>query len=300
MNCRVVVLKIRYFECLTEPAHMFASALREAGLRARAVVVSPDTYAPIRGTQDILLGAHAAPEIWSRLPPRTTSGELDGMPGTPAPIVYQTENLLRAGRLELPDWWPAMTARATLWEYSAMHAMLLRVRHVPLGYVPSCTRRSQRPYPDLDVLFYGSINPRRNAVLERMRALGLRVEVVFGVFGPALDALIARSKVVLNVHFYEPGLFEAVRVMPLLHRGVCVLSENSCDGDGRLVCTSVTYDNLPDVARALTQGDCYAVQAAGDHARLCRQRPMSALLREALGLNDARAATAALASPQPA
>ena len=300
MNYRVVVLEIPDFECLTDPAHMFASALREAGLRARAVVVTPDRYAPIRGTQDILLGAHAAPGLWTRLPPKTPAGEVQGASGTPAPIIYQTENMLRAGKLELPEWWPQMRARATLWEYSAMNAMLLGVRHVPLGYVSACVRRRRRPYPDLDVLLYGSMNARRSAVLERMQALGLRVEVAFNVFGPALDELVERSKVVLNAHFHAPGLFESAWVMPLLHRGVCVLSENSCDGEGRMACTTVTYEHLPEVARMLTLGDRYAVQAIGDLARLRRQRPMSAVLLEALGASDTRTHSGQLVSLAPA
>ena len=300
MHHRLVVLTIPRHEDLSDPANMFAIALREAGLPARVELVSPDRYLPIRGTQDILLGAHAAPELWTRLPVRTQAGEVHGSPGTPAPIFYHTENMLRAGRLELPEWWPLMSARATLWEGSAMNAMLLQARHVPLGYVPSYTRRSLRLFPDLDVLFYGSINPRGSAVLERMQALGLRVAVADGVFGPVLDALIERSKVILNVHSHEPGLFESVRVMPLVHRGACVLSENSCDGEGRMACTTVTYDLLPEVARMLTQGDGYAVQAIGDQIRLRRQRPMSGLLLEALRATPARPQPSPSVSAAPA
>ena len=39
------------------------------------------------------------------------------------------------------------------------------------------------------------------------------------------DALIARSKVVLNMHYYEPGEFESVRVSYLWANRKCVVTE---------------------------------------------------------------------------
>jgi hypothetical protein len=60
-------------------------------------------------------------------------------------------------------------------------------------------------------------------------AQGAKVEIGFNVYGVVRDALIARSKIVLNVHFYESRLFEIVRVSYLLANRKCVVSETGSD-----------------------------------------------------------------------
>ena len=83
---------------------------------------------------------------------------------------------------------------------------------VPIGYTRELTRIRRVAPPDIDVLFIGSINPRRRAVLEQMHADGLRVQAAFGVYGAERDALVARARIVLNVHFYEAKVLEMVRL----------------------------------------------------------------------------------------
>src|SRR5262249_19248566 len=125
--------------------------------------------------------------------------------------------------------------RYAMWDYSpknaeALDALGVKVAHiVPIGYVPELTRITPAAEPDIDVLFFGSINPRRKAILEQMVARRLRVRAVFGVYGPARDALIARARLVLNVHFYEAKVLEMVRLSYLLANRCAVLSECSAD-----------------------------------------------------------------------
>jgi hypothetical protein len=78
---------------------------------------------------------------------------------------------------------------------------------------------------DIDVLFYGSLNERRGAILDELRRLGVKVVSLFDVYGAERDEAIGRAKIVLNVHFYEAAIFESVRVSFLLANGACVLSE---------------------------------------------------------------------------
>lgn len=124
----------------------------------------------------------------------------------------------------------------TVWDYSAANVRLLRSRgarnatHVPLGYVPELTRIFGNE-PDIDVLFYGSLNPRRSAVLDQLRAAGVRVESLFGVYGAQRDAYIGRSKIVLNMHFYPSKVLEVVRIFYLLANGAFVVSERGADAD---------------------------------------------------------------------
>jgi hypothetical protein len=56
------------------------------------------------------------------------------------------------------------------------------VHHVPLGYATELPRISRATEQDIDVLFYGSLNPRRAAVLDQLRQAGLAVEFAFNGF----------------------------------------------------------------------------------------------------------------------
>jgi hypothetical protein len=49
------------------------------------------------------------------------------------------------------------------------------------------------------------------------------------VYGDERDRLIARSRVVLNVHYYEAKVFEIVRVSYLLGNGRAVVSERGAE-----------------------------------------------------------------------
>ena len=80
-----------------------------------------------------------------------------------------------------------------------------------------------------------------------MRDLGLRVEALVGAHGRPRDTWIARSKVVLNMHFGEGFVFESVRVSYLLANKKAVVSER---GDGHEDFTDAVafaeYDELAD------------------------------------------------------
>ena len=129
---------------------------------------------------------------------------------------------------------PELFRRFPVWDYSQANIEQLAVRqvcrptHVPIGYVPELTRIAPAP-EDIDVLFYGSLSDRRRAVLDGLRARGLRVESLFGVYGASRDAWIARSKIVLNVHQWEAKVFEIVRVSYLLANKRAVVSERGAD-----------------------------------------------------------------------
>ena len=82
---------------------------------------------------------------------------------------------------------------------------------------------------DIDVLFYGLINPRRYQLGTALLTAGLAVKFVQHVFGPELHALIARAKIVINVHYYPDAALEVHRINQLLQHGKCIVSEHSID-----------------------------------------------------------------------
>lgn len=127
----------------------------------------------------------------------------------------------------------ALLRTRRVWDYSGSNiaklaAMGIAATHVPIGYVPEWTR-IERAAEDIDVLFYGSTSHRRWDAIEAIEAAGARVEVVTGVYGAERDAMIARAKIVLNVHFYEAQTFEIVRVSYLLANKRFVVSERGRD-----------------------------------------------------------------------
>jgi hypothetical protein len=90
----------------------------------------------------------------------------------------------------------------------------------------SVTLALERP----DVLFYGSLNSRRNIIIGRLmnqlNAHGYSFRVVNGLFGQDLLDLVSRSKVVLNIHFYENSILESDRLhVALQFPNVHIVSE---------------------------------------------------------------------------
>ena len=124
------------------------------------------------------------------------------------------------------------------WDYSKSNikflsqlAMAHPPQYVPIGFVPKLCRIPAAPLQDIDVLFYGYLNPRRAQILQALAARNLQVYHAIDCYGQERDALIARAKVVLNVHYYESKIFEIVRVSYLSANRKAVVSEVDVDTD---------------------------------------------------------------------
>ena len=121
-----------------------------------------------------------------------------------------------------------------VWEYKRSSLPFwerwgIPVTHVPVGYVQEMTYIPNQKDKDIDLFFSGVMNPRRSHIIDQQRMRGLKVVVVDKIFGPERDALISRSKIVLNIHFYEGKWFEICRVAQAISNHKAVLSEVSCD-----------------------------------------------------------------------
>lgn len=150
-------------------------------------------------------------------------------------ILFNTEQIAAAS---FPR--NMMTAYAThrkrvVWDYSKANAEVLRdalgMERVVLcspGYVSSMTRIESISEEDVDVLFYGAVNARRTEILGAIESSGLTVKRLYGIYGTERDRWIARSKVVLNLHFgFERGaVFEIFRCSHLWANRKCVVTEN--------------------------------------------------------------------------
>jgi hypothetical protein len=166
--------------------------------------------------RQIIIGAHLLGDQLASAPPGTIIYNLEQ---TDAPWVPQYAPLFR-------DF--------TLWDYSARNIEFwaqrdIKAIHVPIGYVSEMTRIQSAKEQDIDVLFYGFPNERREKVILELIQRRLNIAVLEGTYGAERDECIARAKVVLNMHFYEPGIFEIARVSYLLANKKYVISESSID-----------------------------------------------------------------------
>lgn len=122
--------------------------------------------------------------------------------------------------------------RFQVWDYSETNIERMkrlgveRVAHCPVGYYPQLECIKPAATEDVDVLFFGSINDRRRQVLRETQRRGLNIKVLFGAYSDERDHWIARSKLILNVHFYERPIFEIFRCSYLLANRKCVVTED--------------------------------------------------------------------------
>ena len=63
--------------------------------------------------------------------------------------------------------------------------------HVPIGYVPELTCINPVSPQDIDVLFYGSMNARREKIVEELKQSGLTVITLFSIYEKERDTVIA-------------------------------------------------------------------------------------------------------------
>ena len=161
--------------------------------------------------------------------------------------------------------------------YGVAHARVL-----PIGFAPGLMRVPAAQEKDIDILFYGSLNERREAVLKELERRGAKVVHLFDVYGDVRDEAIARSKIVLNLHFYDTAIFEIARVSLLLANTVCVVTEGTPSDpdiapliDGLAV---VPYAGLVDRCMSLLGDKAARDKLAADGLAAFMRRPQSDLL----------------------
>ena len=92
-----------------------------------------------------------------------------------------------------------------------------------------------------DILFYGSINPRRERIVTQLtqtlkqRGYSYSVRVLNRAFGDELIQYISSTRIVLNIHFYPNSILETDRIHTALQfNNVTVISEYPTQRDALL------------------------------------------------------------------
>lgn len=196
-----------------ELAETLVLSFRALGYQAQAAV---NMFAS--DATNIVLGGHLlAEQAVSAIPEDT--------------IFYNLEQV----QDDLFQWAPILTTlynRFQVWDYSRRNLEGLKARGLAaraavlkIGTVPEMTRIKPAENQDIDVLFYGTVTERRRKILKSVEKTGLKVTALFKAYGKERDAMIARSKIVLNLHKHDAQIFEIVRVSYLLANAKAVISE---------------------------------------------------------------------------
>lgn len=259
----------------SELAELVAFGLRD--LRHSATVTSNHIAA---NATNIIIGVHLFPPHLISVVPKST-------------IVLNTEQVWSDTPSEWKETIFHWSKRFETWDYSERNIEKLKrigatsCKHLRIGYHKKLRRLSKPATQDIDVLFYGSLNDRRKEILRALLAKGLATKIVFGVYGRDRDALIERSKIVLNLHLYDSKIFEVVRVFYLLTNSKAVVAEvgpetsvEQCYLNG--IC-AVAYEGLVDACASLVSNGEERLKLEAAAFDAMRQLPQGALLAPLLG-----------------
>jgi hypothetical protein len=260
----------QHSDCFYEVAEGLQSALRSLGHSVVVAENSVDAQA-----NSILLGAHLM-----------TQADMEKLPAST--IIYNLEQL---GGSSLPAWYMTLGSRMRIWDYSPLHIEMWKQLPclepptlVEIGFAPELRKIPLGVKPEIDVLFYGSVNERRRKILAGLQEAGLKVHAVFGVYGRDRDLLIACSKIVLNLHAHETKAFEIVRVSYLLANAKAVVSEESPDmGALRDAVAVFPYEGLVEGCVALLGNDAERKGLEARGFRLFSARSQARILEPIVG-----------------
>jgi hypothetical protein len=148
-------------------------------------------------------------------------------------IVYNLEQIAPA--LENPamrNSYLDLSNRFEIWDYSEQNIESwkqinpdCRPKLVPIGFAPVLERIKKPETQDIDVLFYGGPARERLEVFKDLCHKGMTAIWAFGLYDEARDALIARSKLVLNISHGHAEIFSIVRVSFLLANHKAVIAD---------------------------------------------------------------------------
>ena len=227
-----------HYLALQELAELIHFSVLEIGLKSQITFNYCDNNP---STKNIVLGAHLLNDNLIEDIPENT-------------IIFNTEQIE-----SITENWKKKIlnlARKNIifWDYSQYNldylskTINIKGKLFQIGYQKELNRINHNIDKNIDVLFYGSINTRREHIINKLKDRKINVKTLFGVYGKERDDLIAKSKLILNMHMYDSKIFEIVRVFYLLSNSIPVISEVGSDTKFNndfldLICKS-TYENI--------------------------------------------------------
>jgi len=232
-----------------------------------------------KDTLNIILGYH---HLWGKR-----------LPADYECIIYQLEQFY-----ENDEWAPDLlsnfkakyhrTLRSCryIWDFSKANIEHLancgiKATYKPIGFHPKMRRIRPDTKKDIDILFYGSTNPRRLKILNEL-AKKHTVKILFGVYGPERDAYISRAKIVLGIHFYQARLFDEVRTTFLMNNRIFTVLEDTPHRKYDDVLVYAEYDRLVETCEYYLDNENLASEKAAQAFRVFSRYPESEFLKSAI------------------
>ena len=227
-----------HYLALQELAELIHFSVLELGLKSQITFNYCDNNP---STKNIVLGAHLLNDNLIEDIPENT-------------IIFNTEQIESITENWKKKILNLAKKNIIFWDYSQYNldylskTINIKGKLFQIGYQKELNRINHNIDKNIDVLFYGSINARREHIINKLKDRKINVKTLFGVYGKERDDLIAKSKLILNMHMYDSKIFEIVRVFYLLSNSIPVISEVGSDTKFNndfldLICKS-TYENI--------------------------------------------------------
>lgn len=208
--------------------------------------------------RNVVFNAHAFPD---RVPPGA--------------IIYNLENVdVQVSGNAFPE--------HEIWDFAERNAARWRgprrvVHHVPAGHHSSMEKFQPLPWNerDVDVVFAGCMNARRQCVFDALSRRGLKTLTLSATYGPERDKILARAKLAINMLYYEDGTFPVLRSAHCAANSVAVVSEIANEVPAWGYPAPMPYAQLVDSCRELLEGgEETLASAAAEALRRFREYPL--------------------------
>lgn len=258
-----------------EHAEAFVWGLQQLGHEATYSMngTRPDAINLVMGVQMLAIEQLAA------LPPRT--------------VIYNLEQMARRDLATAKPVIREVARRFPIWDFSEFNLDAWRTlgvadpQYVKIGWAPVLERIARPAQQDIEVLIYGLPGAERLALFQSLCEAGLKSVFVCGLYGAERDALIARSKIVVNASYYtQSRIFEISRVSYLLGNAKAVVSlehpDTLIEADMREAVFFAPQERIVQACLALAEDDARRAGLEERGRRAMRARDMREILRPAL------------------
>jgi hypothetical protein len=180
-------------------------------------------------------------------------------------IAYQSKQMMGLG-----DWRNVKLTIENLrgydevWDCDPINAHFLAQRGIVVHNVfpfvhASCLEKIEsKDHPSIDVLFYGEMTDRRSEAIARLQKNCPNLRMVWVRGDPDLDRYISDSKVVLNIHAFEPwNRQEQARIFYPLINGKTVVSEPSQHEHFSDLIIRSDLESMPSVLNSVCSSDLW-------------------------------------------